>query len=424
MGNNTGLPVCKMYVNQSVASESVKEEGTTAIPFLPPDPKLNNLTLNTTDVPNADHNGGMSIGWLGVVISILCVLGIVGNILNLLVLSSRRMSSDRIGRSMNVGLVSLAISDMMFCIVVFPYTFVPKDMEPTPGDASIFKLIYRIYGVACINVFMMSSTWIVMFMSVSRYLGVVYPLKAKSSICTQKMPIIVLFVYIVSILVTLPYFIHLSVLPCTDASGTHTLYELRSLFKTDTGDKLVYYIRWVWPVIADFFPLLLLVFCNSKLIMELHKTSKSRKETCPGQPVRATSNRVTVTLIAVVVMLFVFVSPAEILKYINPYKSWGAVGHVVAMVTNVMQLVNFASNFLLYCAINPKFRAAAKGLVFDLCCPWKAKAKHRLISDRSTDQSTRTTAVGQWKSTYSSRSNRGGVLGSYQQISTAAVSQM
>ena len=103
------------------------------------------------------------------------------------------------------------------------------------------------------------------------------------------------------------------------------------------------------------------------------------------------------------------------------------------MVTNVMQLVNFSSNFLLYCAINPKFRAAAQGLVLDACCPWKKNNKHRLVADRSTDRSMTQGSVagggargaGQWKSPYSSRSTgTTGGLGSYQQISTSANSQM
>ena len=45
-------------------------------------------------------------------------------------------------------------------------------------------------------------------------------------------------------------------------------------------------------------------------------------------------------------MLLILVSPSEILRYINPYKSWGHAGYIVANVTNVMQASNFGVCYL------------------------------------------------------------------------------
>ena len=61
-------------------------------------------------------------------------------------------------------------------------------------------------------------------------------------------------------------------------------------------------------------------------------------------------------------MLLFLVSPSEILRYINPYKSWGDTGHVVASITNVLQAINFAFNFILYCVVSATFRHTLKSM--------------------------------------------------------------
>ena len=48
----------------------------------------------------------------------ICVFGIIGNLLNLVVLTRKRLqcSMDRMEKSAHVGLVALALSDMMYCV--------------------------------------------------------------------------------------------------------------------------------------------------------------------------------------------------------------------------------------------------------------------------------------------------------------------
>jgi len=57
----------------------------------------------------------------------ICVFGIIGNLLNLVVLTRKRLqcSMDRMEKSAHVGLVALAISDMMFCVFYFCTLIVP-----------------------------------------------------------------------------------------------------------------------------------------------------------------------------------------------------------------------------------------------------------------------------------------------------------
>ena len=57
----------------------------------------------------------------------ICVFGIIGNLLNLVVLTRKRLqcSMDRMEKSAHVGLVALAVSDMMFCVFYLSTIVVP-----------------------------------------------------------------------------------------------------------------------------------------------------------------------------------------------------------------------------------------------------------------------------------------------------------
>lgn len=72
-------------------------------------------------------------------------------------------------------------------------------------------------------------------------------------------------------------------------------------------------------------------------------------------------NSVTATLVAVVVLFLILVSPSEVLKFtyskLNDGKAGpNHTGKMITYVTNFMQALNFSINFVLYCAVNKSFR--------------------------------------------------------------------
>ena len=90
------------------------------------------------------------------------------------------------------------------------------------------------------------------------------------------------------------------------------------LFHSDTFDHAY---RATWAVMGNFVPLILLLFFNVCLMREIHKSYAMRKHMNGSSSVHAqndheASNRVTITLIAIVVMFFILVAPSEILKHL------------------------------------------------------------------------------------------------------------
>ena len=338
----------------------------------------NTLGSGAKDIP-------VKHGWFEIVIPIISFLGIVGNILNLLVLTRRRMlsSMDRLEKSATYGLVALAMSDMFFCLAIFPHTFINSD-TPVVDSSHRYQLYYKLYGLAVVNLFLMVSTWLIVTMSINRYIVVVYPLHARSTLSTFRTTLIIILVYLLSAVVTSPFFIHASVAPCYDLQHK-LLYEFRPRLKGKPAAWLFFYIQRIWAIVADFIPIAILAFCNTRLIWELRKATSNRRKTAHGQKIRDSSHKVTLTLVIIILMLLFLVSPSEILRYINPYKSWGQIGKTVADVTNMLQALNFAFNFILYCVVSPTFRHTFKAM-FSRCLKDKGdKAEmHSMLTHGST----------------------------------------
>ena len=349
---------------------------------------------NDSDLFGPLSHGGAKYEWFEIVIPTICFLGIVGNVLNLLVLTRRRLlsSMDRLEKSANYGMIALALSDMLFCLMVFPHTFITEDTHAVDSN-SIIILYYKIYGIALINLFLMISTWLIVVMAVNRYIVVVYPLQARQTLGTVRTFVTIILVFFISTILTLPHFLHLTVRRCMLINGDEML-EVNSRWRHSNNGhvfrSLKIYIHWVWPVVADFVPVLILAFCNMRLIRELRHAISSRRRSCHGQVVRDSSHKVTLTLVIIVLMLLLLVSPSEILRFFNPFESWGEVGHIVAAVTNVMQTCNFAFNFVLYCVVNANFRQTIKAM-FSRCLRDKGEKpelQSMLVHNHSTTERT------------------------------------
>lgn len=79
-------------------------------------------------------------------------------------------------------------------------------------------------------------------------------------------------------------------------------------------------------------------------------------------------NGVTATLVAVVLLFLILVSPSELLKFSVSFSPADKdLSLIVTYVTNCMQVLNFSLNFVLYCAVNKTFRHTLRGLT---CCCW------------------------------------------------------
>ncbi|KAL8564187.1 hypothetical protein ACOMHN_017456 [Nucella lapillus] len=167
--------------------------------------------LNLTEQENATLGGEQAQAMFeavsdviyGFLLPAVCAFGMVGNVLNLTILTRRKLhkSFRTLEQAANLCLISLAVSDLMFCVFAFPTMFLPKnDLYPTKG----VLLMYRVYGTAIINVFIMMSTWLTVAMSLERYLAICHPLRQDLYLTTRRIKIVIVLTYILSFLFNVP----------------------------------------------------------------------------------------------------------------------------------------------------------------------------------------------------------------------------
>ena len=379
----------------------------------------------------------------------ICAFGMIGNVLNFMVLTREKISHSltKMEKSAHIGLIGLAISDFMFCLLAFTYsqmTFKDEHTELTVG------LYFSLMIGPCITWFIVTSTWLTVAMAGERYLAVCHPFKARKIISLRKTRIIIFMVYIVCLGLTIPLGFERMITSRLDCSG-NTVYSIdqRPAFTL----QVIGIRRLAWAIVFDFIPCVALLYFNICLIYKIHHAKKLRSAMAPAHnqevlltkyprelfsynsnsgstntnslksrhdsfnvqgknsvhknhnqlrqhstdrtwrgtspqgsmsriatPVKTQMrarrrhtdnalNSVTATLIAVVVLFLILVSPSEVLKFI--YTIGGGTNthtyKIIRSITNLMQSINFSVNFILYCAVNKSFRSSLAAIFCFFC---------------------------------------------------------
>lgn len=158
----------------------------------------------------------------------------------------------------------------------------------------------------------------------------------------------------------------------------HCLYFLEAV-NSPLGENEVYRQVFMWStsVVFTFIPLILLLTFNSFLILAVRRSNRLRDEMTNvnsrkvKQKVSSISheNKITVTLIAVVILFIICQTPTAIFIIITASSPGNIsaevrnVHHAMGNIFNFLITFNAACNFLLYCALSEKYRQTVKELI-------------------------------------------------------------
>ena len=301
-----------------------------------------------------------------VLVPSICVLGVIGNALTLLVLRRKRLTSscDGTERTVHIGLLSLAVSDLLCCLSLFPHGFFGENQFSFQSVS--FQLVYQTYGQVLINIFILTSTWLTVTMATSRYLAICHPFRARHMIGLTGTRVSIILVFIVSVMFNIPRFFEYYVESIRCVDGRYEYLKNMGYMRTQLFARTIYV--WAYFTIGIFLPLVLLAFCNICLVKALRESSKLRRRyRVPAAHVDS-NYRITSILVTIVVMYILFVSPGEILLFL--YERLAQQGTPVYQqlstaveLTNVLQTINFACDFVLYFVLNVHFRHAMREMI-------------------------------------------------------------
>ena len=298
---------------------------------------------------------------------VICAFGIVCNALNLIVLSQHQLKE-----SPYTYLTGLAFTDLCALLLSIIY-YVFSSTKP-------YNYYWRFYEayifVPFANICTNSSVWLVVLLTIERFLFVRHPLWAKATCnrASAKLKIAVLFVIIV--IINIPKFLVFHV-----DTETHPLGPILGMTEFRTGDHY-HIITWFNAVTIQFIPLFVLICANIYLLFAVKRARTEREVLHLRNNKEAAWQReqirLTITLISIVTLFIICIIPSAFADFPIAFALFGggytrrefrdkAFYRIFGYMSNVLVLVNLSLNFVLYCAFNNKFRRVMRMTLLRCC---------------------------------------------------------
>lgn len=272
-------------------------------PFSHP-PATENMTLNLNDDSFIQQ---LDFYLSGIILLLVCLLGLICNLLVVVVLTHRSMRS-----STNSFLLSLAIFDSMVLLcTTFLICFPP--LSSTYTKLIFPHIVAYIYPLALLA--QTCTIWITVSFTVERYIAVTHPLKA-SSMCTIKRARLttVLVVTIAVLYNACRWFEYRSVrVFITDELNNTNLVLIPNtklptfrVQPTMLEQNKIYetvYFSVLYLTVMCIVPILLLGTLNTFLILAVRRSQKERRNMSTSNTSK--ENNITIMLVSVVVVFII-----------------------------------------------------------------------------------------------------------------------
>ncbi|CAH1799546.1 unnamed protein product [Owenia fusiformis] len=312
-----------------------------------------NLPNNTGHTLNRSVNYEQVLWFIsyGIVVTSICLFGIVCNCLNLIVLAGKHLQE-----SPYTYLTALAVADLLTLILFF-FTGLARGVFPDSHGWMIFQA-HVYYPLAYIST--MVGIFMTLALTIERLIFVHCPIRSRQ-LCNQTVARkVTICLTSFAIVFQFPRFFAYEVTENGVFSFTHF------------GKSLGYEIySWIHLVVFSVGSCVAIAILNILLIHGVYKMEKRRKSLVfqKSSMVRQMSNqnRLTLTLISVVFLFLIGQLPSSFLSrgFItlvsgNKEILQSYTYRVASMVSMILVTLNHSLNFVIYCAFNKKFWAVFK----------------------------------------------------------------
>ncbi|KAH3880490.1 G-protein coupled receptor dmsr-1-like [Dreissena polymorpha] len=302
----------------------------------------------------------------GYVSNIVCIFGVISNILNVIVLTRRHMITPT-----NCILTALAIADfltMLTYLVYATYFYIYKQPQIERNHSQgwmYFVVVHNHFIITCHNMAM----WFTVSLAVFRYIFVCHHVIGNRLCSLQRAILTITIIVIATIIVCIPNYFLYRVIKLSDEGINMSGYWIVDSHLVAQHNFYKVSIFWFFGVIMKVAPCILLTLLSSMIILTMHQASKRRvrllqQTRSSDHDVNHEHNRTTWMLVSVVLFFVITEMPQGILAMVsglNQYffvEVYGNLGDVM----DLLVLLNSAVNFVLYCIMSQQFRDTFKNL--------------------------------------------------------------
>lgn len=340
----------------------------------------NNISSNASEI--GDPLTCESISWFQfvlntIVISLLCVSGLAGNTVSILVLQK-----DRHNRVAVFLLQALAIAHNCVLCLVFVGLSVAYGLLPVADPVAHVRLRPYVlkYFNPLGNIAQSTVIFLTVLLAVNRYIAVCRPFTAKRWLTMKYARIQVAFVVAMSVLLNVPrVFMYESISSGVRVMGcTVTLdptFNRSELGRNKDFEKI--YLNGIYTSLVLFLPLVLLVGFSVPLIRQMQRSKRRMKRNSLSYRGRQ-ENSITMVMIVIIAELIVChatdrasivarlmlvkgTTPADLALLESPHPLFFAMN-----VTNLLVILNSCTDFFIYYIFRRRFRRILCERMF--CC--------------------------------------------------------
>ena len=152
-------------------------------------------------------------------------------------------------------------------------------------------------------------------------------------------------------------------------SSQKTFHYIMDLGYFSSASNHGHMFMWSRAILGIFVPAAIMTFCYVSLVLALRRSWQMRRECFATRDNRNHhSNRITRMLITLVLLFIILVFPCEVMDFCHDVVQTNSTQTQVFMVarslTNVLQVINFSCNFILYCTMSVHFRRTAAQIFY------------------------------------------------------------
>ncbi|XP_013774549.1 probable G-protein coupled receptor B0563.6 [Limulus polyphemus] len=303
----------------------------------------------------------------GIIGSVVIGLGILGNMINLIVLTRPNLKGVTF-----VYLSWLATSDLMTLLVSTTSLLRLHGVQPRSFAASLY---YAYVELALVNAFMASSVFLVVALTIDRYFSVCLPTRYKEVHNKRRARRAIIVAYVLAFCIYVPIcFQKKPVAVHTERNETiYIACENPTVFN-HTGFRFYLLIK---EIIVRIGPVIVLAILNIAIIVAFRRMVRKRRSLLNSSNSSHSNQkessrklmeerRLVVLLGGIVLLFFVCMTPAAVLTLLNSdHKELEFGFQLFRAIANVLELANFAMNFYVYCLCSSEIRTTFLRL---FCC--------------------------------------------------------
>ncbi|KAL1131579.1 hypothetical protein AAG570_011193 [Ranatra chinensis] len=287
----------------------------------------------------------------GVLLNLVGILGILGNVISMIILSRPQMRS-----SINYLLTGLARSDTVL-ILTSVFLFGLPPVYKYTRTPLLFGYYFRVYPLLSPVVYPLAliaqtvSVYLTLTVTLERFVAVCHPLRARSLCTYGRARLYVGLIIVFSTLYNLSRFWEVTLERRFDPEYNMTVYTPVASPLRNNQVYISLYIHWLYLLFIYFLPFSCLAILNSAIYRQVRRANKERQRLSRLQKKEIG----LATMLLIVVVVFVLCNVLALVTNVLE-AFYGIILDRMVKTSNLLVTINSSVNFVIYVIYGEKFK--------------------------------------------------------------------